>query len=153
MFQKILWATDFSAHARDAGRKVLECAQCSHRPVDVLAVVAPDDLPPFLLDVPDPFIAEEAVHEAERRLAVEHEARVKHELESETQFLRDGGVEVTLHVRVGSPGDEILAAAQELGSDLIAMGSHGKRGLEDLLMGSTVEHVTKRAVCPVLIVR
>ena len=153
MFQKILWATDFSAHARDAGRKVLECAQCSHRPVDVVAVVAPDDLPPFLLDVPDPFIAEEAVHEAERRLEAEHEARVQHELESETQFLRDGGIETTLHVRVGSPGDEILAAAQELGSDLVAMGSHGKHGLEDLLMGSTVEHVTKRATCPVLVVR
>ncbi len=153
MFQKILWATDFSAHARDAGRTALECAHCSHRPVDVLTVVAPDDLPPFLLDVPDPFIAEEAVHEAERRLEAEHEARVRQELESETQFLRDEGVETTLHVRVGSPADEILAAAQELGSDVIVMGSHGRRSLEELLMGSTVEHVTKRASCPVLVVR
>ncbi len=153
MFQKILWATDFSPHARDAGRQALACAQCSHRPVDVLTVVAPDDLPPFLLDVPDPFIAEEAVHEAERRLEAEHEARVQQELESETQFLRDARVETNLHVRVGSPGAEILAAAQELGSDVIVMGSHGKRGLEELLMGSTVEHVTKRAACPVLVVR
>ena len=153
MFEKILWVTDFSAHARDAGRQALECAQCSHRPVDVLTVVAPDDLPPFLLDVPDPFIAEEAVHEAERRLEAEHEATVRQELEAETQFLRDAGIETTLHVRVGSPGDEILAAAQKLGSDLIAMGSHGKRSLEELLMGSTVEHVTKRAACPVLVVR
>ncbi len=153
MFQKILWVTDFSVHARDAGRKALECALCSHRPVDVLTVVAPDDLPPFLLDVPDPFIAEEAVHEAERRLEAEHEARVQQELESETRFLRDAGIETTLHVRVGSPGDEILAAAGELGSDVIVMGSHGKRSLEELLIGNTVEHVTKRATCPVLVVR
>ena len=153
MFQKILWVTDFSAHARDAGRKALECAQCSHRAVDVVTVVAPDDLPPFLLDVPDPFIAEEAVHAAERRLEAEHEATVQQELEAETQFLRDGGIETTLHVRVGSPADEILAAAQELGSDVIVMGSHGNHGPADILLGSTVEHVTKRATCPVLVVR
>ncbi len=153
MFQKILWVTDFSAHARDAGRKVLECAQCSHRPVDVLTVVDPDDLPPFLLDVPDPFIAEEAVHEAERRLQSEHAARVRQELEAETRFLRDAGIETHLYVRVGWPGDEILAAARDLGSDVIVMGSHGKRGLEELLLGNTVEHVTKRATCPVLVVR
>jgi hypothetical protein len=62
--KKILWATDFSLHARDAGLQVLDCARCSDGPIDVLTVVDPGELPPILLDVPDPFIAEEAVHEA-----------------------------------------------------------------------------------------
>lgn len=151
--KKILWATDFSPHARDAGRQVLECARCTDRPIDFLTVVGPDALPPILLDVPDPFIAEEAVHEAERRLEAEHEERVRQHLQEETRFLADAGIAVALHVRVGQPADQILDAARDLGSDLIILGSHGKRSLEALLLGSTVEQVTKHAGCPVMVVR
>jgi len=151
--KKILWATDFSPHARDAGHQVLECARCSDGPIDVLTVVDPDELPPILLDVPDPFIAEEAVHEAERRLEAGHEERVRLHLQEETRLLTDAGIAVTLHVRVGQPADQILAAARDLGSDLIVMGSHGRRSLGALLLGSTVDHVTKHAECPVMIVR
>jgi nucleotide-binding universal stress UspA family protein len=151
--KKILWATDFSAHAHDAGLQALECARCSDQPIDVLTVVSPDELPPILLDVPDPFLAEEAVHDAERRLEAEHEERVRHELAAEAAVLTDAGIGVTLHVRVGSPADEIIRLASELGTDLIVIGSHGKRSLEELLLGSTVENVTKHAPCPVLVVR
>ena len=151
--KKILWATDFSVPARDAGRQALECAKCSDRPIDVLTVVSARDLPPILLDVPDPFIAEDAVHELERRLGAEHEEQVRRALETEAAVLTGAGIEVTLHVRVGRPADEIIRLATELGTDLIVMGSHGKRSLEELLLGSTVENVTKHAPCPVLVVR
>jgi nucleotide-binding universal stress UspA family protein len=151
--KKILWATDFSAHARDAGHQALECARCSGGSIDVLTVVSPSELPPILLDVPDPFIAEEAVHEAERRLESEHEEAVRRELATEAGFLTDAGVTIRMHVRVGAPADEILRLATELGSTLIVIGSHGKRSLEELLLGSTVENVTKHAPCPVLVVR
>jgi nucleotide-binding universal stress UspA family protein len=151
--KKILWATDFSTHARDAGRKALECARCTDSPIDVVTVVAPNDLPTILLDVPDPFIAEEAVHEAERRLQVEHEDRVRQEFLAETAFLTEAGVAVELHVRVGSPAEQIVSLASELGTELIVIGSHGKRSVEELLLGSTVDDVTKRATCPVMVVR
>jgi nucleotide-binding universal stress UspA family protein len=151
--KKILWATDFSAHARDAGHQALECAKCSEGPIDVLTVVSPDELPPILLDVPDPFMAEGAVHDAEWRLEAAHEERVRAELASETAFLAEAGVQVTLHVRVGVPPDEIIRLATELATDLIVIGSHGKRSLEEILLGSTVENVTKHAPCPVLVVR
>ena len=151
--KKILWATDFSAHAHDAGRQALECAKCSDQPIDVLTVVSPDELQPILLDVPDPFIAQEAVHDAERQLEAKHEERVRRELAAEATVLTEAGVEVSLHVRVGSPADEIVRAAAELGSDLIVMGSHGRRSLTEMLLGSTVESVTKHAPCPVLVVR
>jgi len=151
--KKILWATDFSPHAHDAGRQALECAACSEQPVDILTVVDPDDMPLFLLDVPDPFMSPQAVHAAERELRTEHDQAVRSELAEEARLLTDTGVEVRLHVRVGSPTEEILNAASELGSDLIVMGSHGKRSLEELLLGSTVENVTRHAPCPVLVVR
>ncbi len=153
MFQKILWATDFSAHAQDAGRKALECAQCSQRPVDVLTVVAPDDLPPFLLDVPDPFVTEREVEAAEQRLDRRYEDRVRSHLHEATQFLRDAGVKTVLHVRVGTPSEQIVRLADQLGSDVIMLGAHGKHGLAGVLLGSTVDHVAERAHCPVLVVR
>lgn len=56
-------------------------------------------------------------------------------------------------IRKGSAQVEIIDAARELGSDLIILGSHGRTGVERLLMGSTVEKVVRHAGCPILIVR
>ena len=53
----------------------------------------------------------------------------------------------------GSPADEILRVADEMGADLIAMGSHGRTGVLRLLMGSVSRKVLDQARCPVLIVR
>ena len=55
--------------------------------------------------------------------------------------------------RVGASADEILRAAEELRSDLIVMGTHGRTGLGRLLMGSVAEAVPRRALCPVLTIR
>jgi nucleotide-binding universal stress UspA family protein len=53
----------------------------------------------------------------------------------------------------GNPADEILRLADEMGADLIAMGSHGRTGVLRLLMGSVSRKVLDQARCPVLIVR
>jgi nucleotide-binding universal stress UspA family protein len=53
----------------------------------------------------------------------------------------------------GDSDDRIIDSAQEHGTDLIVMGSHGHTGLRHLLMGSVAEHVLRHAPCPVLIVR
>lgn len=47
----------------------------------------------------------------------------------------------------------ILETAQETGADLIVMGSHGRRGLEKMVLGSTAQRVLSHAMLPVLIVR
>jgi universal stress protein A len=56
-------------------------------------------------------------------------------------------------LRMGIPHLEIIDAAQELGSDLIILSTHGRTGLGRLLLGSTTELVVRHARCPVLIVR
>jgi nucleotide-binding universal stress UspA family protein len=50
----------------------------------------------------------------------------------------------------GDPAREILRLAKEVGCDLIVMGTHGRTGLERLLMGSVAEQVSRKAPCPVL---
>jgi nucleotide-binding universal stress UspA family protein len=50
----------------------------------------------------------------------------------------------------GSAVVEILARAEALSSDLIVMGTHGRSGLERLVLGSVTEKVLRKASCPVL---
>ena len=53
----------------------------------------------------------------------------------------------------GDPATEILRVAQETSADLIVMGTHGRTGLERLLMGSVAEEVLRKATCPVLTIK
>ena len=54
---------------------------------------------------------------------------------------------------LGLDREEIVRTAEEVGCDLIVMGSHGRTGLGRLLMGSVAESVLPRANCPVMIVK
>jgi len=57
------------------------------------------------------------------------------------------------HVALGVPFVEIVRFAREHQADLIVMGSHGRTGLEHLLIGSVAERVVRKAPCSVLVVR
>jgi nucleotide-binding universal stress UspA family protein len=56
-------------------------------------------------------------------------------------------------VEIGDAATTICAVAEELGVDVIVVGSHGRTGLSRLFLGSTSEHVIRHAPCPVLVVR
>jgi nucleotide-binding universal stress UspA family protein len=53
----------------------------------------------------------------------------------------------------GNPAEEIIRYAADQRIDLIVMGTHGRTGLERLLMGSVAEKVLRGALCSVLIVK
>lgn len=53
----------------------------------------------------------------------------------------------------GPPADTIVRVAQERNADLIVMGTHGRTGLQHVLLGSVAERVVRLAPCPVLTVR
>jgi universal stress protein A len=63
------------------------------------------------------------------------------------------GVEFEHHHLKGSPASEILRFAEREEIDLIVIGTHGRKGLSRLLMGSVAESVVRRAKCPVLTVK
>lgn len=62
-------------------------------------------------------------------------------------------IEFYVHARIGKPHEEILELAREVSADLIFIGSHGKTGLERMLLGSVSERVVREALCPVMVVR
>ena len=56
-------------------------------------------------------------------------------------------------LEAGNPSDEIVKAAKAWPADLIIVGSHGRGGVERVLLGSVAEAVVRHAHCPVLVVR
>lgn len=66
--------------------------------------------------------------------------------------LRHRGMKVTSEVRFGKPVKEIQSCAAAHGVDLIAMSSHGRKGLDRLIHGSVSSAVLRESSVPVLVV-
>ena len=62
-------------------------------------------------------------------------------------------IEIVYDAIRGIPHEEILKEQEEKGIDLIVIASHGKTGIFKILLGGSVDKVTKRAKCQVLLVR
>lgn len=63
------------------------------------------------------------------------------------------GVSAQVRLEVGVPWEAIVCVAGDEGAEMIVMGTHGRTGLDRLLLGSVAERVVRRAPCPVLTVR
>jgi nucleotide-binding universal stress UspA family protein len=61
--------------------------------------------------------------------------------------------QIVAHQRVDVPSEEIARLASEIEADLVVIGTHGRRGLSRLLLGSVAEGVVRLAPCAVLVVR
>ncbi len=63
------------------------------------------------------------------------------------------GAGIEYRVIEGEPVSEIVYAAQQLSCDAIVIGTHGRTGLDRLLMGSIAEKIVRTAPCPVVAVK
>jgi nucleotide-binding universal stress UspA family protein len=139
----VLVATDFSAAARVALRSAQHLVARTGGTIQLVHVLGP--LPPRYklligsFGLPD--LERERVAVAEREMQ-----RVLHRV-------RAGRVAIEGFVRTGAPWEEILKAADELGSELVCLGNSGHSRLERLLLGSTAENVVRRSAVPVLVTR
>src|SRR5687767_7498773 len=64
-----------------------------------------------------------------------------------------GTVRITESVEAGIPHLSIVKKAEEENADLIVMSTHGRTGIEQLMLGSVTAKVVARASCPVLSIR
>jgi hypothetical protein len=60
---------------------------------------------------------------------------------------------IVSHLRLNAAAEEIAQLASDLEADLVVVGTHGRRGVRRLLIGSVAERVVRLAHCPVLVVR
>lgn len=144
MFKHILLPADGSDNANRAIEKALAIARAFQSQVTAIYVVDPYAFSGVGSDF--------AYGQAEYLSAAAAEARVA--LAQASQAFEAAGVAIaTALVEAHSVHKGILAKAQEVGADLIVMGSHGKRGLEKLVLGSVTSQVLSHAHLPVLVVR
>jgi nucleotide-binding universal stress UspA family protein len=145
MYHRILVALDGSdtaSHALDAALKLAANHGAQLLPLYVI------DVPVIAYDAPgfDPSIIRNAFEEEGRRIASDAQAR-----------LAKRGVTGTPRVvEISPPGEDVAhrinATAREWQADLIVMGTHGRRGLRRMVLGSVAERVLRSAICPVLMI-
>ncbi len=98
-------------------------------------------------------VAESPVARAYGAEAEDYEvARDRRRLEALAQALGARGLKVRFRLGRGDPQDELVRLCQEEGVELLVMGAHGHRGVEDVLYGSTVSGLRHRLAVPVLVV-
>lgn len=84
--------------------------------------------------------------DAERQSATDY-------LTSVAERLSNAGFQVTHEVTEGHIATLIIERASALGVDLVAMTTHGRSGLERVILGSVADEVVRRSNCPILLVR
>jgi nucleotide-binding universal stress UspA family protein len=71
-------------------------------------------------------------------------------LEATKQHLGDSGIESV--IKEGDFGGIIIETSKELNVDVIVMGTHGRRGIDKILMGSVAEKVLRNSTIPMFII-
>jgi nucleotide-binding universal stress UspA family protein len=148
MFWKtILVPHDFSSSANHAAAIARDESKLHNARLLLLHVIElPGSLTPETVIVPDATGAPVNVREYAVGMAEVH-------LQDIVARLAKDGVTATPFIRVGNPVDEINRIIDEEHVSLVVMGTHGRSGLEKLLVGSVAERVVRSAACPVLTVR
>ena len=142
LFKNILFATDFSSASGAAADYAITLAKLTGAHLHILHVINELD--------------------EHQRVMIPHEAFQLLQKEIELQTVREldgfckgqaAGISTTTHAVVGTAFQKILETAASVNADLIVMGTHGRTGVEHVIVGSTAERVVRRSKIPVLTVR
>jgi nucleotide-binding universal stress UspA family protein len=143
-YQNILIATDGSKFSMSAATEAVGIARRCRAALFVISVVPSETASPFDIvhsEMQHEMIAQKEFHHGEKNI---NDLLV---------IARQEGVKAEGLVIEGRPYEAIVEIAREKRVDLIVMGSHGRTGLERLLMGSVTERVVGNADCSVLIIK
>jgi len=83
----------------------------------------------------------------------ERRTEAKQAVDQTVAYMKSEGVDAEGLVLDGQPALEIVSTARERDADLIVTGSHGRSGLERVLLGSTSERILNETTCAVLVVK
>jgi nucleotide-binding universal stress UspA family protein len=145
VFQHILFATDGSPASRLAAEQCMRFAGQIGARVTALHVVMPLHLFTY-----EPMATEE-LRATYRRSRDEHAQACMAPLE---ELARANGVQLQTEViEADEPYEAIVRAAHDNGCDLVAMASHGIKGLKAVLIGSQTQKVLTHSALPVLVFR
>lgn len=141
--KKILFPTDFSEGAKNAIPYAVDMAKTYGAKLYLLHVIY-DIATASGLHIP---------HTSVDQMYSELQATAQKELERFGLREREGLKDVEYSITRGVPYEEILKFVKDNNINLIVIGTHGRKGLDRVLFGSTAERVVRNSSCPVLTVR
>lgn len=136
MYKKLLFCTDGSSNSMCAQREALKLAkECSAELYIMMVVDLTDEFEALA-----PGLTEKLDRQA-REIAENIASAAKSE-----------GVRAEAVVREGEPNKKILEVAKEMGVDAIILGTHGRKGFMNTVMGSVTRKVIAEAFVPVIVI-
>ncbi|MFD2364968.1 universal stress protein [Pseudoduganella sp. GCM10020061] len=145
MFAHILFPTDGSPLSDAAMLTCMEFAKSVRARVTALHV-----MPEFHMLT----VNTEMIEDTREQYLIDTEQRGRQVLLAVEQAAREAGVDCqTVLRRADNPYTEILEVARDQGCDLIAMASHGYRGIKAMVLGSETHKVLVHSMIPVLVLR
>ena len=144
-YKHLLVPVDESPMSYAAAEHALSLAKDLNCPVTIMSVIAVDpfvgvDFYKVAPAITDYFM--QAEQNAQNRLA-----------EIQQSFSREGISVDTKIIRGVAASEGIVQIANEIGADLIIMGSHGRTGVKKMMLGSVAQNVLTQSPVPVLIVK
>jgi nucleotide-binding universal stress UspA family protein len=148
MYRKILIATDGSAPSSKAVKHGVDLAKATGAAVLFVTVTE-------LWSALDIATAAESgvANPVEQYDALADESARKTLAAAAATAKSAGVASETLHVRDQAAADGVIATAKDKGCDLIVVGTHGRRGLNRLILGSQAQAILHHSQGPVLVVR
>jgi len=147
---KVLLAVDESDYSLAAAQAIAARPWPAESEIRVMSVV--DLSSSFLQSAFEPAFVDPAGMDELREQAVQ---RAQNAIMEAREIISDAGLRTSeyLSVLLEDPKKAILEEAKEWGAELIAVGSHGRRGFQRFMLGSVSEAVAMHAACTVEIIR
>ncbi len=140
LIKRILFATDFSTCADRAMGYAVTLAAAWKAELCVMTVL---ELYPGM----DPTYTV-------NKMFLDHlRTEATRQLDAAQARLKGEGQAITTRIEIGIPSQAVQTVAQSTAADLVVVGTHGRTGLDHILIGSTAERVVRMAPCPVLAVK
>ena len=143
MFNKILVPLDFSDYTDEIMNVAVQIAEKFSSTIHLLHVIPNMDY----------FTPYESFLSAENLISVQRdiEREVEKDMEEVAKKIKD--IPITKVIHTGVISLEITDYVRSEKIDLVVMGTHGRGGLEHILIGSVAEKVVRKSSCPVLTIR
>ncbi len=143
-FQHILVPIDFSDVSEHALAVAVELASSLQASIHILHVY---EIPVYSFSFPD------SSYIASPEAAAKLSELAQQNLDKVTSHYVEHGIPIQSMLRQGSPHEEIVSVATEIGADAIVLGTHGRGLLAHAILGSVTERVIRTSPVPVMTVR
>lgn len=158
MFHRIVVALDHSETAITVFDQALDLAVTTEAQLMLLHVLSADDQD--APDIPAPFpsmyyypgLSATSIKVYQQQWE-QYTLTARNILQAQAEEAELAGVAVETIQKTGSPGETICDVAKEWQADLILLGSRGRAGLSEWLLGSVSNYVMHHAPCSVLVCR